>query len=251
MLPAILVSLFVSALAAQPTQVAPAAPPDPATCPASTVPLAAGLTFADNLTVRSSVDFLRGLDPKAAGDLVHAVVEIPAGSDEKWEVKRDGVMRWDIKDGKPRHVKYLGYPCNYGMVPRTLLGKELGGDGDPLDVLVLGPSLPRGTVVPVRVLGLIHLVDAGDKDDKLIAVPADSPLAKAKDLVELDALFPGITAILETWFENYKGKDALQCSGFGGKTDADEMLAAGIGSFAASEKGERKDPAPATTSGKR
>lgn len=243
MLHVTLVALLVSAL---PAQVTPVAPPDPATCPPSTVPLAAGLTFADNLTVRSPTDFLRGLDPEAEGGLVRAVVEIPAGSDEKWEVKRDGVLRWDIKDGRPRHVKYLGYPCNYGMVPRTLLGRELGGDGDPLDILVLGPSLPRGTVVPVRPLGLIHLVDAGDKDDKIIAVPADSPLAKAKDLAELDALFPGITSILKTWFENYKGKDALQCSGFAGKAEADALLAAGIESFDASEKGGRKDPAPTT-----
>lgn len=251
MLRTILVSLFVSALAGQAAPLTPVAPPDPAACPPSTVPLAAGSSFTDNLTIRSGVDFLRGLDPKPASGLVHAVVEIPAGSDEKWEVKRDGVMRWDIKDGKPRHVKYLGYPCNYGMVPRTLLGKELGGDGDPLDILVLGPSLPRGTVVPVRVLGLIQLVDAGDKDDKLIAVPADSPLAKAKDLAELDALFPGITSILETWFENYKGKDALQCSGFGGKADADALLAAGIDSFDASEKGEKKEPAKAAVSDRR
>ena len=75
---------------------------------------------------------------------MHGIVEIPAGACEKWEVKLDGVMRWDMKDGKPRHVKYLGYPCNYGMVPRTMLGKELGGDGDPLDVLMLGPAVPRG-----------------------------------------------------------------------------------------------------------
>ena len=46
---------------------------------------------------------------------------------------------------KPREVKYLGYPGNYGMIPRTLLPKELGGDGDPLDVIVLGPAVERGS----------------------------------------------------------------------------------------------------------
>src|SRR5262245_47790175 len=124
------------------------------------------------------------------------------------------------------------------MVPRTLLGKELGGDGDPLDMLVLGPALPRGTVVPVQVLGLIHLIDAGDKDDKLIAVPTDSPLAQATSVAQLDQLFPGITAILETWFENYKGKDALQCQGFAGKEEADKLLAAAMESFTRAESGK-------------
>jgi inorganic pyrophosphatase len=96
-----------------------------------------GLSFADNLTLRSPRNFLRDYPSRAADGLVNAVVEIPAGECEKWEVKSDGVMRWDMKDDKPRTVKYLGYPCNYGMVPRTKLGKELGGDGDPLDMLVL------------------------------------------------------------------------------------------------------------------
>jgi inorganic pyrophosphatase len=144
-------------------------------------------------------------------------------------------MRWDMKDDEPRHVKYLGYPCNYGMVPHTVLGKELGGDGDPLDMLVLGPALPRGTVAAVQVIGLIHLIDGGEKDDKLIAVPKGSPLARATTLAQLDELFPGITAILATWFENYKGKDALQCQGFGGPEEADALLTAAVESFSKAE----------------
>jgi inorganic pyrophosphatase len=204
---------------------------DPGSFPRSTVPLADGLRFADNLTIAAPHNFLRGHGARSAGGLVNAVVEIPAGACEKWEVKPDGVLRWDMKDGKPRHVKYLGYPCNYGMIPRTLLGEELGGDGDPLDVLVLGPAVPRGTVLGVRLIGLIRLVDDGEKDDKLIAVTAGSPLAQASSVLELDQLFPGITAILELWFENYKGKDALQCGGFAGPEEAERLLQAAIASF--------------------
>jgi inorganic pyrophosphatase len=204
---------------------------DPSAFPRSTVPLAEGLSFEDNLTLRAPVDFLRGHPARAENGLVNAVVEIPAGACEKWEVKLDGKMRWDMKDEKPRHVKYLGYPCNYGIVPNALLGKELGGDGDPLDMLVLGPALPRGTVLPVQVLGLIRLVDGGKKDDKLIAVPPGSPLAAATDLAQLDEQFPGITGILETWFRNYKGRDALQCSGFGDRADAEALLVQAIESF--------------------
>jgi len=215
-------------------------PVDPASFPKSTVALADGLSFADNLTIRAPKNFLRDYPSRVEGGLVHAVVEIPAGACEKWEVKQDGLMHWDMKDGKPRHVKYLGYPCNYGMVPRTVLGKELGGDGDPLDMLVLGPALPRGTVLPVQVIGLIHLIDAGDKDDKLIAVQKDSPLAKATTLAQLDELYPGITSILETWFENYKGKDALQCQGFGDKDEAAALLSAAMESFTRAEAAANK-----------
>lgn len=205
---------------------------DPNSFPRSCVPLAEGLGFADNLTVRAPKSFLHDYPARADGGLVNAVVEIPAGACEKWEVKLDGVMRWDMKDGKPRNVKYLGYPCNYGIVPRALLGEELGGDGDPLDMLVLGPSLPRGTVLPVQVIGLIHLVDDGDMDDKLIAVQEGSSLAKATNMAELEDSFPGITTILETWFENYKGPGALQCKGFGDKAEAEKLLDQALESFA-------------------
>ncbi|MBK8180901.1 MAG: inorganic diphosphatase [Planctomycetes bacterium] len=204
--------------------------PDPASFPPSTVPLAQGLGYVDPLTLHAPRNFLNDF-PTRQGELVTAVIEIPAGYCEKWEVKADGLMRWDIKDGKPRQVKYLGYPCNYGMLPRTRLGKELGGDGDPLDVLVLGPALPRGTVVAVRVLGTIRLVDAGERDDKLVAVVPGSPLDQAKSVSELESTYPGITTILRAWFENYKGKGALQCSGFGEPAVAEELVRAAESSF--------------------
>jgi len=70
---------------------------------------------------------------------------------EKWEVdKTDGKMKWEFVDKKPRTINYLGCPGNYGMIPGTLLSKELGGDGDPLDVIVLGPPVERGSIVKCK-----------------------------------------------------------------------------------------------------
>jgi inorganic pyrophosphatase len=230
MLRLLVASLFLAACAATHDQVRDESP-DPASFPESTVPLADGLSFDDHLTLRAPFDFLRDHPARAEGGLVNAVVEIPAGSCEKWEVERDGVMRWDMKDGRPRHVAYLGYPCNYGIVPRALLGQELGGDGDPLDMLVLGPSLPRGTVLAVQAIGVIRLVDRGEMDDKLIAVPVGSSLAEAATVEQLDELFPGITTILRAWFENYKGRGVLQCSGFGGEEEAEALLVSAMHSF--------------------
>ena len=56
---------------------------------------------------------------------INVVVEIPTGTTAKWEVvKPSGELNWKFSNGKPRRIKYLGYPGNYGMVPRTINAKK-------------------------------------------------------------------------------------------------------------------------------
>lgn len=154
--------------------------------------------------------------------LVHVVVEIPAGTNEKWQVeKTSGALEWERENGVPRVVQYLGYPGNYGIVPRTLLPTELGGDGDPLDVLLLGPAQPRGSVVPARAIAMLRLVDRGERDDKIVAVPTAGPLSDARDLTTLEARYPGVRQIVETWFANYKGPGVAVSNGW---VDADSAM---------------------------
>ena len=96
----------------------------------------------DPYTKKGENNYLTGYEAVHDDGDINVVVEIPTGSVQKWEVdKTSGNLKWEFVDGKPREVKYLGYPGNYGMIPRTLLPKELGGDGDPLDVIVLGPAV--------------------------------------------------------------------------------------------------------------
>ncbi len=71
-------------------------------------------------------------------------------------VKRTG-------DGEIDFVAPLPCPFNYGELPGTL-----GGDGDPVDAVVLGPRIPRGELVAVRVQGAVAFVDAGAPDLKLV-----------------------------------------------------------------------------------
>ncbi len=164
---------------------------------------------------------------------INVVVEIPAGTNDKWEVsKPDGRLRWEFENDQPRVVRYLAYPGNYGMVPRTLLPKESGGDGDPLDVIVLGPAVPRGTIVQGTLVGVLKLLDRGEQDDKLVAIMRTSPLAQVRNLSALQVQFPGVLKIIETWFQNYKGPGKMVSQGFADVQEAEEVLHLAVKSFA-------------------
>jgi inorganic pyrophosphatase len=180
---------------------------------------------SDPYTIKGENNYLTGYEAVFEDGDINVVVEIPTGSIEKWEVdKTSGTLKWEFVDDKPREVKYLGYPGNYGMIPRTLLPKELGGDGDPLDVIVLGPAVERGSIIKSKVIGVLQLLDRGEQDDKLIAVLEDSPFYTINSLEELDANFNGVSEIVKLWFANYKGPGKMEPKGFGDEKMASEIL---------------------------
>ncbi len=185
-----------------------------------------------NETEQENINYLKDFSPKDKDGDVNVVVEIPAGTLEKWEVtKPEGELKLENINGKPRIVQYIGYPGNYGMIPRTLLPKSEGGDGDPLDVLVLGTSVKRGGVIKVKVLGVLRLLDGGEQDDKLIAVQSDSPFYHVNSIEELAESYNGVTEIVETWFTNYKGPGKLISNGYAGLEAANQILEAAISAY--------------------
>jgi len=199
---------------------------------ASTVTFASGLTRIDPYTLRSPVHLVDGINPVAGKNLVRAVVEIPSGTTAKWEVdKSDGNLKWEFKKGSPRVVRYLGYPGNYGMIPGTLLAEENGGDGDPLDVLILGTALPRGSVVEIRIIGLLNMLDKGQQDGKLIAVMDGDVFDSVDTIKQLNKEFPGVSAIIESWFANYKGQKKIETQGYSGRKEARRVLAEALADY--------------------
>jgi inorganic pyrophosphatase len=187
---------------------------------------AAGIPDTLVYLANPTLNLYRTFTSRNADGTLNAVVEIPQGDLRKFETDvTTGQLFWELKGGVPRKVAYLGYPANYGMVPRTL-----GGDGDPLDVLVLGPMQLRGSVPAVKLVGVMRMIDGGDLDDKLIAVAPGSSF-DGKTLADLDAA--GVLAILKIWFESYKGPGAIQVTGFEDLAAAQQTLAAAEASFAA------------------
>ena len=162
-------------------------------------PIAPGLELRDGETLVAPTPLHR-LPALDAEGRPQVVIENPAGTHAKWEVDESGVLRWERRDGRLRTIDYLPFPANYGFVPSTR-----GGDGDPLDVFVLGPVRARGAVVSCRWLGMIAMRDDGEQDDKLLAVPADGHegYQDLAGLEDLDARWPGARTILETWLGHY------------------------------------------------
>jgi len=178
-------------------------------------------------------DFLRDIPTYTQDSLVNIVVEIPAGSNQKWEVnKQTGFLEWErINDDSLRVVRYLPYPANYGMIPRTWLSEAEGGDNDPLDVFLLGERVERGSIIPARIIGIIRLLDRGEQDDKLIAVPADDWHYDIYTLEQLNAQFSGIADILVNWLINYKGEGVVEVQGVDNEDLADVILRSSIKAF--------------------
>jgi Inorganic pyrophosphatase len=95
-------------------------------------------------------------------DIVNVIVEIPKGSQNKYEYDKDkNIIKLDRVLFSPLH-----YPGDYGIVPRTL-----ADDGDPLDALVLlsNPTYP-GVLIEAIPIGLLRMIDSGMNDDKLLCV---------------------------------------------------------------------------------
>ncbi len=162
---------------------------------------------------------------KLVGVNAYAFIEIPAGTQKKYELdKESGRLVQDEIDGAPRVIDYLPYPSNYGMIPNTISSKSQGGDGDPLDILVLGPNIRRGMTVPVKIIGMLKLMDNNEQDDKLIGVYPNSNFWKVSDMNELESSYPGVTEILEKWFLHYKGEGHIQSLGYRNQDEALHIL---------------------------
>lgn len=144
-----------------------------------------------------AVGAMAGLSqPISAPDELLALIEIPAGSAIKYELHgASGRIEVDRFLAMP-----MAYPANYGVFPCTL-----AGDGDELDVLVLtrAPILP-GAVIRVRAIGVLRMIDRGEEDDKILAVPIDAVDATFAPIQDLADLSAAERDRIEAFFRVYK-----------------------------------------------
>jgi inorganic pyrophosphatase len=163
----------------------------------------------------------RDLSPRNADGTINGYVEIPRGESQKWEF-RIPLNRREVDRVIPAELG--GYPINYGFLPQTV-----SYDGDPADVLVLGPALNGSTVVRGRIVGLMEMTDTGDLDSKVIISPLDAQGRPTHALTEDDR------RRMTQFFDNYKrhqGKPT-KVTGWGDPEAARTFLEKTAGFFAA------------------
>ncbi|MCA1653101.1 MAG: inorganic diphosphatase [Sphingomicrobium sp.] len=141
------------------------------------------------------------IDLIPAGDNVphsiNVLIEVPIGGEPvKYELdKKSGAIFVDRILHTP-----MRYPANYGFIPQTL-----GGDGDPIDCLVMNRwALMPGSVIRCRPIAVLFLEDEAGGDEKLLAVPEVKTTPYYADVREGSDL-PGIVLQqIEHFFTHYK-----------------------------------------------
>lgn len=146
---------------------------------------------------------------------LYVIIENPMGGDPvKYELdKKTGVMFVD----RFLHTA-MQYPGNYGFIPKTL-----SGDGDPVDVLVVGhtPVMP-GCVMTVRPIGVLLMEDEAGTDEKIIAVPIDRLHPFHADVRSIHDLRPIQREKIEHFFSHYKDLEKGKWSRVARWGDVDE-----------------------------
>jgi len=95
---------------------------------------------------------------------------LPAIVDVEIEYSR-GAMIKRRRDGRVDFVSPLPCPYNYGSIPGFV-----SGDGDALDVVVLGARVPVGTRLRLPVVAVLDFIDDGCLDPKVIC--SEAPLSR-------------------------------------------------------------------------
>ena len=134
-------------------------------------------------------------------EIFNVIIEIPKGSRVKYEIDRKSsspLVRVD------RILRFPGgYPVNYGFIPSTC-----DEDGDPIDVIILcdEPIQPL-TLVVCKPVGLLNMMDTGERDDKVLAVITTDPMYGEVKPERLSRIYTERFEELKYFFEHYKERE--------------------------------------------
>ncbi len=157
----------------------------------------------------------------------NVIIEIPKDAEPvKYEVdKASGAVFVDRVLTTP-----MRYPCNYGYVPHTL-----GGDGDPLDALVILPlPLIPASVISCRPVGMLKMTDEAGSDEKLVMVPNNKVFSGYAHIEDIEQVSGHWLERIGHFFEHYKDLEKgkwVKLDGWTGASSARAELDAGIARY--------------------
>lgn len=193
---------------------------------------AAALIVAAGVASAEYVSYLDVPQKKDDGKEFNVAIEIPQGSFTKYEIDADtGHIVVDRYQSMP-----VIYPANYGSITSSL-----GGDNDPLDALVYTrePIVP-GAIIKVRPIGVLKMIDGGEVDDKIVAVPTSKIDPTYDNIKEITDLPQIEQERLQAFFRVYKqlpaGRKSVELNGFDNAAHAEGEVSAAIKAYAAKKK---------------
>lgn len=131
---------------------------------------------------------------EGAPEEINVIIEIPKGSHNKYEIDKDtGLIKLDRAN-----YSDAAFPFDYGFAPQTLWE-----DNDPLDVIVLTTyPLHPGILTAVRPVAVMEMIDSGESDYKVIAVPVEDK--RWEDVQDLGDINKHSLKEYQHFFETYK-----------------------------------------------
>ncbi|BAQ63790.1 inorganic diphosphatase [Geminocystis sp. NIES-3709] len=155
---------------------------------------------------------LSKIPPQPKAGIINVLIEIPGGGKNKYEFDKE--MNAFILD----RVLFssVKYPYDYGFVPNTL-----ADDGDPLDGMVMmdEPTFP-GCVIASRPICMLEMIDGGDRDEKILCVPAEDP--RYDHVKSMKDVAPHILEEIAEFFRSYKNLEKKETNILGWK-DIDQV----------------------------
>lgn len=156
---------------------------------------------------------LSRIPPQPEPGTINVLIEIPAGSKNKYEFDKD------LNAFALDRVLYASvqYPYDYGFIPNTL-----ADDGDPLDGMVImdQPTFP-GCVIPSRPIGMLEMIDGGDRDEKILCVPLKDP--RYTQVKSLENIAQHRLDEIEEFFRTYKNLEKKKTEILGWKNVAEVL----------------------------
>ena len=147
---------------------------------------------------------------------------------KKYEIATDEVgnfIKQDEKKGVLREFKKGDIFFNYGCLPRTWEdptfvhpdAEGCRGDNDPVDVCEIGSKIVKtGEIRPVKILGILCMIDEGEADWKVVAIDAEDKWAPfLNDIDDVAKQLPGTLDAIREWFRTYKIPDGKPPNVFG------------------------------------